>query len=181
MSNDRAEETFQKGLTFLSKDNLEKATRAFEKAHKESNNHPRYMSYFGMCAARRWGAVGMGLELCTRAIKREFYNVEYYINLGKVYMAADNKKGAITVFTKGLRYDPNNNELNDLLIELGFRKRPVIPFLRRSNPLNLVLGIFFRRTIPGIFTSKRKFRPVEEKEEVKEEVKEPTEGEETKQ
>ncbi|MFZ3072778.1 MAG: hypothetical protein WA162_06020 [Thermodesulfobacteriota bacterium] len=150
MSEEEAKTHFLDGMKHLRKNSMEDACKEFEKACKLEKENPRYMSYYGMCAALRWGKIGLGLELCTKAIKKEFFKTEYYINLGKVYMASGNKKGAITVLSKGLRFDTDNEEIHNLLVELGVRKRPVIPFLKRSNPLNKVLGIFMRRTLPGI-------------------------------
>lgn len=145
-----ASENFSAGLKFLKEDNIDKALRAFEKAWKEDRENADYMSYYGMCKALRGGEIGLGLELCTRAIKKEFFKADYYLNLGKIYMAAGNKKGAIKVFKKGLKFSPNDEGLNKLLVELGFRNKPIIPALDRGNPVNKALGILFRRTIPGL-------------------------------
>lgn len=156
MVTESSERQFKEGLEFLKGNNLEKATRAFEKAYKEDKENAKYMSYYGMCAALRWGEIGLGLELCTRAVKKEFYKTDYYINLARVYMKADNKKGAITVLKKGLRFDPENDIIHDELVRLGARKKSIIPFLGRSNPLNKSLGIFFRKTIPNLLSKIRK-------------------------
>ncbi len=144
-------EQFIAGKRYLRNDNIDKALRAFEKAYKEDRENAEHMSYYGLCKALRTGEIGFGLELCTKAIKKEFFRAEFYLNLGKVYLAAGNKKGAIKVFLKGLKFEPENEELNKYLVELGFRKRPIVPVLERSNPINKYLGIIFRRVIPGFF------------------------------
>lgn len=149
-----AAEQFITGKRFLREENMDRALRSFEKAYREDKENPAYMSYYGMLKAIRSGEIGLGLELCTRAIKKEFFKTEFYINLGRVYMTAGNKKGAIKVFKKGLKFDPQNEDLHRLLVELGFRSRPVIPVLDRSNPVNKFLGILFRRTIPGFLRKK---------------------------
>ncbi|OGP14942.1 MAG: hypothetical protein A2052_05465 [Deltaproteobacteria bacterium GWA2_54_12] len=151
-----AREQFVAGKRFLREDNFDRALRAFEKAWKEDRENPEYMSYYGLCKALRGGEIGLGLELCTKAIKREFFKAEFYLNLGRVYMAAGNKKGAMKVFKKGLKYDQGNEELYKALTALGFRTRPVIPILDRANPMNKFLGILFRRTIPNMFMRKKK-------------------------
>lgn len=147
-------EQFVAGKRHLREENMDKALRAFEKAYKEDKENPDYMSYYGMLKALRGGEIGLGLELCTRAIKKEFFKAEYYLNLGRVYMASGNKKGAIKVFLKGLKFDPQNTEINKYLIELGFRGKPIIPGLDRANPVNKLLGILLRRMIPGLFRKK---------------------------
>ncbi len=145
---------FLRGKHLLKKSDLDGATKAFEKAYEEDKRNPLYMSYYGMCVALRWKKIGTGLELCTKAIKKEFYQAEYYLNLGKVYLAADNKKGAISVAKKGIGIAPENDELHNMLVELGVRKHPVFRFLKRSNPLNRFLGVLFRRTLPDLFRKK---------------------------
>lgn len=146
---------FEAGKRFLKEEKLDRALRAFEKAYKQNRNNPFYMSYYGLCMALRTGKIGLGLDFCTRAIKKEYYRAEFYVNLGRVHLAAGNKKVAEKVFKKGLRYDPENPELKDYLAELGFRKRPVIPSLDRSNPINKFLGILLRRKLPEL-TGKKK-------------------------
>lgn len=154
MSKEKMSENFKAGMRFLKQDSIDKALRAFEKAYKEDRLNPRHMSYYGMCKALRAGEIGLGIELCTAAIKKEFYKAEFYLNLGKVYLAAGNKKGAIKVFKKGIRFEPRNEEINKYLVDLGFRHKPVIPALERSNPVNKFLGIFFRKTMPKFLKKK---------------------------
>jgi len=150
-----AREQFIAGKRFLREDNLDRALRSFEKAWKIDRENPEFMSYYGLCKALRGGEIGLGLELCTKAIKLEFFKAEFYLNLGRVYMVAGNKKGAIKVFKKGLKYDQGNEELYKALTGLGFRSRPIIPFLDRANPVNKFLGILFKRTIPNLFRRRR--------------------------
>lgn len=150
MATESSEEQFKQGLHFLKEGILEKATRAFEKAYKEDKENAKYMSYYGMCAALRWGEIGLGIELCTKAVKKDFSKTEYYINLAKVYLKTDNKKGAAAVFKKGFAIDPENHIIYEELVKLGAVGKPIIPFVKRSNPMNKFLGILFRKTIPGI-------------------------------
>ena len=161
---DEAKKQFRKGLNHYKKGDFETAVKELERAFKFDRDDPVYMSYFGVCAARRWGEVGQGLELCTKAIKKEFYRPELYVNLSRVYIVANNKRGAITVVRKGLFHDAENDDLHDLLVELGVRRKPVIPFFKRSNPLNHILGVLFRRTLPDLFRKKRPEKPEEQED-----------------
>ncbi len=147
---DAAERDFSEGMKLLRASNLDGALRHFEKAYKADRNNPRYMSYYGVCVALRHGEIGLGLELCTSAIKKEFFRPEFYLNLAKVYLAAGNKKGAMNALKKGLRFDPDNREINMLLEDMGVRTRPFIPFLGRTNPVNMFLGNLFRRRLPEL-------------------------------
>jgi tetratricopeptide (TPR) repeat protein len=138
-------EEFKKGKRLLGEEKIDRALRAFEKAYKADKQNPLYMSYYGMCRAMRGGQIGLGLDLCTRAIKKEFRRAEFYLNLGRVYLAAGNRKGATRVFKKGLQFEPDNPELHKFLAGLGVRNSSVIHGLERSNPLNKMLGMLFRR------------------------------------
>lgn len=162
MNEETPEQRFKAGKRFLKTKNLEKATRSFEKAYKTDKEHPAYMSYYGLCAALRWGQIGLGLELCTKAIKKEIHKPEYYVNLSRVYLASGNKKGALSVVKKGMRFGPDDDNLHEILVELGVRKQPVIGFLKRSNPINRLLGLIFRKIIPTLMKTKRPSKADEE-------------------
>lgn len=166
MATSSSEEQFNQGLEFLKNNELEKATRSFEKAYKEDSENTKYMSYYGMCAALRWGEIGAGIELCTKAVKKEFYKTEHYINLARVYLKADNKKGAIAVLKRGLRFDPENDIIHEELVRLGARKKSILPFLKRSNPINRFLGIFLRKTIPNLLSRLKREKEIKRDEDV---------------
>ncbi|MEE8575010.1 MAG: hypothetical protein V3T30_06315 [Thermodesulfobacteriota bacterium] len=142
------------GKRLVKENDLAGAIKKFKIAHNSDRDNPEYMSYYGMCSALKYGEIKLGLELCTKAIKMEFYRPEFYVNLSKVYVAAGNKKGAITALTKGLKYETKDEILHNMLIELGVRDRPILPFFRRSNFFNRFLGVFFRRTLAGLFRRK---------------------------
>jgi tetratricopeptide (TPR) repeat protein len=145
---------FVKGKEFLRDGKITNSCKSFYKAYSADQSKPEYISYYGVTAALSRGEIKLGLELCTRAIKMEFYRPEFYVNLAKVYDASGNKKGAITALSKGAKYDTKGEEIHNMLVELGVRKRPIIPFLKRANPLNKMLGIFVRVTMPRIFRKK---------------------------
>ena len=145
METESATELFDAGMRHLEQENIDKALRSFEKAYKEDRTNPAYMSYYGLCKALRGGQIGLGLELCTMAIKKEFFRGDFYLNLGKVYLAAGNRKVAIKILKKGLKFEPRNQEIHKSLAGLGCREKPVIESLERSNPLNKLLGVFLRK------------------------------------
>jgi len=151
VTKEEAKKHFLEGKRLLRKDRLDRAMRAFGKAHREDRTNPSYMSYYGLCKALRGGDIGLGIDLCTRAIKKEFSRAEFYLNLGKVYLSVGNKKSALNVFKRGIKFEPGNSELNQCLSDLGIRKPAPIPILDRNNVANKFLGLLFRKTIPGIF------------------------------
>lgn len=99
-----------------------------------------FYSYLGYGIARCQQKTKEGLKLCRHSVKVEFYEPDNYLNLARTCLLAKDRSGAIDAVIEGLRVDPQHVELLALHRELGIRRRPALPFLSRSNPLNLLLG-----------------------------------------
>jgi tetratricopeptide (TPR) repeat protein len=100
----------------------------------------RGLSYFGLCIALVQKKYKDAIDLCKRALELEFYNAEHYVNLMKVYVAAGNRKKALETIEAGLKLHPEDDALLKARRSLGVRARPAVPFLGRSNPINVSLG-----------------------------------------
>ena len=98
------------------------------------------LSYFGLCLALVQRKFKQGVDLCKRAIDLEFYNGDHYANLARVYLAAGQRKKAVDTAEAGLKLAPKNEELMKVRGDIGVRARPTVPFLDRSNPINVSLG-----------------------------------------
>ena len=98
------------------------------------------LSYFGLCVALVQKKYKDAIDLCKRALELEFYNSDHYINLMKVYVAAGNRKKALETIEAGLKLHPEDEALLKARRTLGVRARPAVPFLGRSNPINVSLG-----------------------------------------
>jgi len=98
------------------------------------------LSYFGLCLALVQKKMKPAIDLCKRAIELEFYNADHYANLARVYVAAGNRKKALDTIDDGLKAHTDDETLLDVRRELGVRSRPSVPFLDRSNPINITLG-----------------------------------------
>lgn len=99
-----------------------------------------FYSYLGYGIARCQQRTKEGLKLCRHSVKVEFYEPDNYLNLARTCLLAKDRSGAMDAVAEGLRVDPQHVELLALHRELGIRRPPVLPFLSRSNPLNLFLG-----------------------------------------
>jgi len=99
-----------------------------------------FYSYLGYGIVRFEGKRREGIRLCQHAVKLEFYRGEHYFNLARTYLEADNRAAAVRAVAEGMAVEPENQRLRWLADELGFRRPPVIPFLSRANPLNVLLG-----------------------------------------
>jgi tetratricopeptide (TPR) repeat protein len=98
------------------------------------------LSYFGLCLALVSRKYKVAIDLCKRAIDLEFYHGEHYANLARVYVTAGNRKKALETAEAGMKVAPEDDELLAARKELGVRARPAVPFLDRSNPINVTLG-----------------------------------------
>jgi tetratricopeptide (TPR) repeat protein len=99
------------------------------------------LSFFGLCIALvRKQQIKLAIDLCRRAIELEFYNPDHYANLARVYSAAGNRKKAVETADEGLRLHPEDEYLINVRNSLGVRAAPPLPFLDRSNPINVTLG-----------------------------------------
>lgn len=98
------------------------------------------LSFFGLCLALVRKEYKTATELCKRAIDLEFYNGDHYANLTRVYLAAGNRKKALATAQAGMKVAPENPLLRSARVAVGVRSRPAVPFLDRSNPINVSLG-----------------------------------------
>ena len=151
-----AEGSFRKGMEALKLKNDKEAMAFFEAALtldlRKMSNHsgqPRYRSYLGLCNAITGGKLRDSLELCRKAANEEFYNSELWLNLGRVETTAGNKWKAHEAFVRGYRLAraKDRKQFLRFLDELGLRRPPVLTFLNRSHPINVMLGrMTFRKS-----------------------------------
>ncbi len=99
-----------------------------------------FYSYLGYGIAWRQRKPHEGLLLCEHAIQSEFYQPENYINLARTHLLAGRRMSALRAIEQGLRVDPEDARLHDLIQRIELRRNPVLAFLPRSNPVNYSLG-----------------------------------------
>jgi len=136
-----AEELFTTGIESLKSGDNGRALDLMEQAVGLERN-PLYCSTLGLCIARGKGDFKRAVSLCKEAIKKEPKNSVHFLNLGRVHILANQKKEAIRILYMGLRHS-ENKEIIAELNRIGRRRRPIIPFLERNNPLNKMLGKIF--------------------------------------
>lgn len=115
-------------------------TRAMEGREAGTEFPGLAYTYLGVALAKLESRKKDGLALCEHGVKIQFYEPENHLNLARVCLLMNNRKGAIEAIARGLKIDPQNSALRQLRQEIGVRRRPVIPFLSRDNPVNRVLG-----------------------------------------
>lgn len=141
-----AEESFLRGLQAFEDGRRKEAMALFEAAIElerrlgRSRPQARYLSYYGVCLALENNDLREALRFCREAVTIEGYSADLRANLGRVLMRAGRRKEAYVNFVKGLRVEPRHPVILRSMRQLGVRRRPVLPFLSRANPLNVVLG-----------------------------------------
>ena len=110
---------------------------------------PFFLSHCGYLIAtveRNWKE---GTRLCEEAVKdlklsnssdMIFFLPLFYRHMGRAYLVGNKKKAAMKAFQEGLKFDSADSTLLAEIKRLGIRKRPAIPFLGRSNPINIYFG-----------------------------------------
>ena len=120
-----------------------------EERSSNVNVPPKLLSYFGLALALGENRINEAVIYCTKAIKKEFYHPEFYVNLARVYLKANRRSSAVNVLYKGLRIDSNDPGILSELEKLGIRRKPVLGFLHRGHVINKYLGLIMARFRAG--------------------------------
>ncbi len=134
-----AKELTKKGIEAAERDNMVEAIHHLENACR-CGNTPLVRSYLGYCMAKERQQMKQAATMCLEALREEPNNPVHYLNLGRIYVLADQKARAISTFRKGLKLGRNSRIIAELK-KLGMRKPSIFPSLSRDNPLNKYLGI----------------------------------------
>jgi tetratricopeptide (TPR) repeat protein len=146
MLNRTAEQSFDRGKEALDNGHWKEGLAYFEAAvaiERKARVMPpqaRYLSYYGLCLAIASRQFHTGVRLCREAVAMERYNPDMEWNLGRVLLAGRRRKEAYSAFIRGLRQQPSHAGIRREIHRMGFRRRPVLPFLSRRNPINVFLG-----------------------------------------
>lgn len=105
-----------------------------------------FYSYLGVAVARCEGQKHEGMELVRYALKLQPFEADNYANLAQICVIVGRKRQALKAINRGLTLSPFSPRLKELRRNLGLRRSPPVPFLSRSNPINVILGqITWRR------------------------------------
>jgi tetratricopeptide (TPR) repeat protein len=149
-----AESRFQRGLSALDAGRGLEALALFEAALEVERRlgartpQARYLSFYGLSLALSGGQPREGADLCRQAMALEFFNADLCLNYGRALLANSRRKEAYSAFLKGLKVQKSHQAILQELGRMGWRRRPVLPFLARHNPLNVALGRMFRAAPP---------------------------------
>ena len=132
-------ELFSLGMAAVDNGDTLNGLLFLEKIGEVFRGNPLFCSYLAVCLARERQMFLTAVNLCLNSMAVEPRETVHYLNLGRIYLAAGDRKEAIRAFRNGLLYG-NNDLIQSELNQLGWRKPPVIPALDRKHPINVFLG-----------------------------------------
>jgi Flp pilus assembly protein TadD len=116
------------------------AHRAFERAHRRAPGDPQAMSWYGLTLVLVERNVSLGVLYCDQAVRLAGPEPELALNQARVALALGHRERAVRAIARGLDRAPDDRGLCAAMGAVGRRRRPVLSFLRRDNPLNIWLG-----------------------------------------
>jgi tetratricopeptide (TPR) repeat protein len=140
--------------SLLQKKNNKSALELLTYALKQYPDEPVLLSYYGCLEAVINKNYPHAIETCRRAIDclekklpfgREFFSSVFYLNLGRAYLASGNKTEAVEAFQKGLSFEKDNKDILWELKKIGMRRKPLVPYLKRDNPINKYIGMLLHK------------------------------------
>ena len=134
-----SQELFRRAEACIVRGNFDKAEELLAEALKISPDNPIYLSYYGLCVGMV-GDLGEAEKYCLRATKLSPSNPIILVNLGRVFLEQGYRKEARDQFSRAYAIDNTNSAAALELSGMGVRRQPLLPFLARNNPLNMILG-----------------------------------------
>ncbi|HET6923045.1 MAG TPA: hypothetical protein VFI16_07850, partial [Anaeromyxobacteraceae bacterium] len=130
----------QEGLArYLARD-LPGAHAAFGLAHRRASRDPRAMSWYGLTLVVVERNLSLGALYCDEALRAAGPQPELLLNQARVQLSMGHRERAVRAIARGLELWPDDPALRAAQDSMGWRRRPVIPFLSREHPLNAWLG-----------------------------------------
>jgi tetratricopeptide (TPR) repeat protein len=131
---------FEDGLVRYRQGDAVEAHALFERAHRRAAADARMMSWYGLTLVLVEKNSNLGISYCDQALRLAGPEPELFLNLARAHLALGQRERAVKAIVRGLAAAPLDPALKAAQTSMGWRRRPVFPFLDRSNPLNRWLG-----------------------------------------
>jgi len=135
-----AEALFKEGMLLYKNGYWGKALDKLREAVDADKQNATYLSYYSLMVALAKKSYDEAEKLGQMALKMDRKNVQAYLNLSEVYSRARRKSDAVEALREGLKLTRRDQRLQRALEKLGVRRPPVLPFLGRTNPVNVFAG-----------------------------------------
>jgi predicted Zn-dependent protease len=131
---------FRTGLACLRSGDANQALPHFQTALTQEPDNPFYVSYVGLAMAAAELKWAEAIKACHSALRMNRRQVQLYLNLAEVYVAADRRQDATDILARGMQVAPHDVRIKMALDRLSTRRPAVLPFLPRQHLLNRNLG-----------------------------------------
>jgi len=132
--------TFDEGLARYREGDAPAAHALFERSHRRAPFDARFMSWYGLTLVLVERNSNLGVLYCDQALRVAGPEPELILNQARAHLALGQRDRAVRSIVRGLATTPFDPALKAAQASMGWRRRPVIPFLGRSNVLNRWLG-----------------------------------------
>jgi hypothetical protein len=130
----------EEGIRRFRRGDVEGAHQAFAGAHRRASGDPRVVSWYGVTLVLVEKNSNLGMLFADQAVRVVGPLPELALNQARVAVALGQREHAVRALERGLEAAPGHPGLTAARVALGRRRRPVLPFLPRSNVLNRWLG-----------------------------------------
>jgi Flp pilus assembly protein TadD len=137
--NFESRELFHKAQASIQRSNFKRAASLLKEALKIAPGNPNYLSHMGLCTGMT-GDLRDAEIMCRKAVSLAPLQPILLVNLGRVLLEQGKREEARKAFTRAYEIDDTNAAAALELSRMGVRRRPVLRFLDRAHPLNVLLG-----------------------------------------
>ena len=140
LASEEAAASLAEGLAFFANGEAGEAHRCFARAHRRSPGDLRVMSWYGLTLVLVEKNSSLGMLYCDQAVRLGGPEPEISLNQARVHLALSQRERAVKAIARGLALNPDDQALRTAQASMGWRRRPILPCLPRSNFLNRWLG-----------------------------------------
>ena len=112
----------------------------FSKLSETEKEDPQFMSGYALLMAQADGHEQKGIEMAEK-LARDYPTRPYIqLNYARALLLKGDRLTGLRLMRRLVRVDSLEGQVQHILEWMGVRRRPVIPVLSRSHPINYVLG-----------------------------------------
>jgi tetratricopeptide (TPR) repeat protein len=132
--------SFDEGLQRYREGDAVAAHALFERAHRRAPFDARLMSWYGLTLVMVERNSNLGMLFCDQSLRMAGPDAELLLNQARAHLALGQRDRAVRSVIRGLATAPLDPALRAAQTSMGWRRKPVLPFLHRNNPINRWLG-----------------------------------------
>jgi hypothetical protein len=132
--------SFHEGLARYREGDAAAAHALFERSHRRAPFDARFMSWYGLTLVLVERNSNLGVLYCDQALRVSGPEPELLLNQARAHLALGQRERAVRSIIRGLAAAPLDPALKAAQASMGWRRKPVLPFLSRDNVLNRWFG-----------------------------------------